>query len=66
MVLGDIWRLLGGLGVTGEVQVGSKRGLGVDLGVSWVVQGGSWEGLEMDWEGLMRKNRKRAEKGPAQ
>ena len=47
-----------GLGVTGEVQVGSKRDLGVDLGVSWVVQGGSWEGLGMHWEGLMRKKGK--------
>ena len=65
MVSGGIWRLLVGLGVTGEVQVGSKRGLGVDLGVSWVVQGESWEGLGMDWEGLMRKKRKRAEKGQA-
>ena len=62
MVLGDIWRLFRGLGVTGEVQVGSKRGLGVDLGVSWVVQGGSWEGLGIDWEGLMRKKRKSAKK----
>ena len=52
MLLGDIWSLLGSVGVTVEVQVGSGRGLGSVLGVSWAIFGGSWEGLGRAWEDL--------------
>ena len=55
-LLGQSWEAfgdsLGGPVVSWEVKVGSRRGLGGHLGVSWAVLGGSWEALGRAWEDL--------------
>ena len=40
------------------LKVGSRRGLGGVLGVSWAVSSGSWEALGRAWEHLGGDKRK--------